>query len=462
MNPLQKIISILTNPNAELTNIIISPFFIVEVFIYVNMFITLLNIKPNKKSKYICMFCLLISVIVSKTLIPVPYNTIFNALIFVWSYLYFFKTNLIGTFIGVIIPFLLTTLFEMISSQIYTLIFNQPYSEALTMPLYYLVFLLIVYSCLFLILYLLKKFNLNISTFITFDKKDCISTLVTIALGFITIFLQLYITAFYTNILPHFIIILSIICLIAYFFVSLFNVVKTKQLEIANRDIKNLQLYNDTLKIMYDNIRAFKHDFHNIVNGIGGYITAKDIDGLEKYYKSLFNDCNNINNLSALNPEIINNPSIYAILADKYTKANSKNIQIELGIFLDLNSLNIDTYELTRILGILLDNSIEAAQECERKYISVRFLMDNRMNRQLIIVENTYNNKDVDTYKIFEKSYTTKPHNTGLGLWEVNKILKKNDNLAIFTSKDDELFKQQLEIYLPKKKSYENKKYLIK
>ena len=213
---------------------------------------------------------------------------------------------------------------------------------------------------------------------------------------------------------------------------------------------------------MYDNIRAFKHDFHNIVNGIGGYITAKDIDGLEKYYKSLFNDCNNINNLSALNPEIINNPSIYAILADKYTKANSKNIQIELGIFLDLNSLNIDTYELTRILGILLDNSIEAAQECERKYISVRFLMDNRMNRQLIIVENTYNNKDVDTYKIFEKSYTTKPHNTGLGLWEVNKILKKNDNLAIFTSKDDELFKQQLEIYLPKKKSYENKKYLIK
>ena len=166
--------------------------------------------------------------------------------------------------------------------------------------------------------------------------------------------------------------------------------------------------------------------------------------------------------MSALNPEIINNPSIYAILADKYTKANSKNIQIELGIFLDLNSLNIDTYELTRILGILLDNSIEAAQECERKYISVRFLMDNRMNRQLVIVENTYNNKDVDTYKIFEKSYTTKPHNTGLGLWEVNKILKKNDNLAIFTSKDEELFKQQLEIYLPKKKSYGNKKYLIK
>lgn len=150
---------------------------------------------------------------------------------------------------------------------------------------------------------------------------------------------------------------------------------------------------------------------------LGGYVTAKDMDGLTKYYKSLFDDCNNLNNLAAINPETINNPSIYAILADKYNKAISKNIQLELGVFIDLNSLHIDTYEL---------------------------------NRQLVIVENTYKNKDIDTFKIFEKAYTTKPNNTGLGLWEVNKILKKHDNLAIFTSKDDELFKQQLEIYLPK------------
>lgn len=183
---------------------------------------------------------------------------------------------------------------------------------------------------------------------------------------------------------------------------------------------------------------------------LDGYVTAQDMDGLTTYYKFLFDDCNNINNLAAINPETINNPSIYAILADKYNKASSKNIQLELGVFIDLNSLHVDTYELTRILGILLDNSIEAAQECNKKYISVRFLMDYRMNRQLVIVENTYKNKDIDTFKIFEKAYTTKPNNTGLGLWEVNKILKKHDNLAIFTSKDDELFKQQLEIYLPK------------
>lgn len=59
-----------------------------------------------------------------------------------------------------------------------------------------------------------------------------------------------------------------------------------------------------------------------------GYVTARDMDGLTTYYKSLFDDCNNINNLAAINPETINNPSIYAILADKYNKASSKKYSV--------------------------------------------------------------------------------------------------------------------------------------
>ena len=38
--------------------------------------------------------------------------------------------------------------------------------------------------------------------------------------------------------------------------------------------------------------------------------------------------------------------------------------------------------------------------------------------------------------------------NHGLGLWEVRKILKKNNNLNLFTTKTNKLFKQQLEIYI--------------
>ena len=104
-------------------------------------------------------------------------------------------------------------------------------------------------------------------------------------------------------------------------------------------------------------------------------------------------------------------------------------------------------YEFARILGILLDNAIEASSECKEKIINISFRNDEKNNRQLIKIENTYNNKDVDTTKIFAKGISGKENHTGLGLWEVQNILTKNNNISLFTSKNNRFFSQQLEIY---------------
>ena len=106
-------------------------------------------------------------------------------------------------------------------------------------------------------------------------------------------------------------------------------------------------------------------------------------------------------------------------------------------------------YEFTRILGILLDNAVEAAKECDNKLINVSFRKEASRHRILVIIENTYNNKDVDTEKIFEKGVSSKSEetNSGLGLWKVRQILKRNNNLNLFTSKTPDMFKQQFEIY---------------
>lgn len=269
MNTIQKIMNVLMNPNAELINIISIPCTLIEIIIYVNMCLVLLNIKTDRKHKYLCILIISIFSCINRFFITSPFNVILNILIIIFMYLIFFKVKVLEAAVGIGIPFILTALFEMISSQVYTLIFNKPYAEASSLPIYHIAFLAVVYTCLFIMLLFFKHFKVNISLFTNLNKKDYISILGTVILGFITVFLQLYITAFYNNILPHAIILLSIVCLIAYFFVSIFNIVKTKQLEVANIDINNLQLYNNTLKIMYDNIRAFKHDFNNIMNGIG-------------------------------------------------------------------------------------------------------------------------------------------------------------------------------------------------
>ena len=49
----------------------------------------------------------------------------------------------------------------------------------------------------------------------------------------------------------------------------MYSVSKTTQLQIAQQNLEEAQLYNKSLKILHDNVRAFKHDFSNIVQAIG-------------------------------------------------------------------------------------------------------------------------------------------------------------------------------------------------
>lgn len=213
------------------------------------------------------------------------------------------------------------------------------------------------------------------------------------------------------------------------------------------KELDEVKIYNTNLLSINDNLKCFKHDLNNILQSIGGFIEVEDIKSLKRYYKDLLKDSYSISSLDNLNPNIVNNPSIYSLLSCKYHKAVSKNVQMNFNINTGFDNLDINDYELSRILGILLDNSIEASAECNEKIVNIKLCQNSTQNCNLLIIENTYLNKDIDTIKIFEKSYTTKPQNTGLGLWEINKILNKHSNLSLFTTKDNTFFTQQLEIY---------------
>ena len=198
---------------------------------------------------------------------------------------------------------------------------------------------------------------------------------------------------------------------------------------------------------MHDSVRSFKHDFDNIVTTIGGYINTNDMEGLKNYYSQLEEDCSRVNNLYILNPDNINNPGVYNLLTTKYNEAEEKGIKVTLTVLLDLNDLHMKIYEFARILGILLDNAIDAAAECDSKVLNIVFRNEAKNNRNIILIENTYKDKDVDINHIFNKGVTGKENHTGLGLWEVKQILKKNNNVNLYTTKNEQYFSQQLEIY---------------
>ena len=450
MQIFQTIWTAMTTQNETMVTVLCSPLYFIEAIVNMLLFTTVLNIQCSKKSKIIYVICISLLAIISRTLIPDPYGTFLNMLIIIFVIKFILKSTFLKALLAEFIMIALSSILELFMFKFYQTVLNIQYDNIMTIPIYRFIFTSSIYLCIYLIYRIIKYFKFNIKLE-NMTRKNKILFIVNAFLGILAMGTQFYLLFVYSGNMPIIITIVSITSLLAYFVISIYSLLSTNKLDTTTRDLEEAQLYNKTLTILHDSIRGFKHDFHNIVQSIGGYADRGDLEGLRVYYRQLLQDCGRTNNLTALNPEVINNPAIYNVLATKYHKADEIGVQINLGIFIDLNEIekHMKIYEFTRILGILLDNAIEAASECENKVIHVSFRKEQNRRRLLVIIDNTYKNKDVNVDKIYEKDFSTKSKetNSGLGLWEVRQILKKNNNLNLFTAKSEEFFSQQFEIY---------------
>ena len=437
----------LTTPNQMLTCLLTIPLFFIENLLILYLILSIFKIEINRKMKIVYVIISSFVSIISNFLIPSPVNMIFNYVaLFILIYL-IFSMGKTKTLIAIILP---TSIFVLLSSLIsnpYITILNITLDDLLTIPIYRIFYLSIVYLSIFLMILILKHNNFKLDTLNNLSKKTSYIILINLCLGFFTIIIQLVITAFYINKLPIWITFLAFITLLSYFSISIYSLTRVIKLSITTQKLENAEQYNKTLSILHDNVRGFKHDFDNIVTTIGGYVKTNDMEGLKKYYVQLEDDCQKVNNLYVLNPKLINNPGVYSLLTTKYHEAEEKGVKVNMSLLLNLSKLNMKIYDFTRVLGILLDNAIDASSECEEKVMNIIFRDDAKNNRQLILVENTYKDKNIDTEKIFNKGFTGKENHTGLGLWEVRKILNKSNNLNLYTSKTEKYFSQQIEIY---------------
>lgn len=450
MNIFQTIWNAISTPNETLINI--SGFFLCFIEVYVNMclFTTLLNIKTTKRNKLIYVIALSIAAFVFRIFLPNPLGTFINMIYGILLIKFILKTSFLKSIFAEFIPIFIMSALELFIFKFYLKIFNLDYENLMNVPFYRFISTLTIYFILYLIYKLIKciKFNINLDIL---SKKNKILFIVSAVLGLCVIGTQLYLISYYSDSLPVIITLVSIFGLASYLFLSLYSMLNVTKLEITTRDLEVQHWHNKELQDMHDNLRTFKHDFNNIIQSIGGYLDKDDMDGLRKYYSGLLANCKITVNLAALDPNVINSPAIYNILSSKYYKANENNIVMNIESFLNLKEIedNMKIYEFVRMFGILLDNAIEAAKECKKKEINVYFRKELNRHRLLVIVENTYKNKDVNIDKIFEKNYTSKKdkESHGLGLYEVRKILSRNNNLNLFTTKNSEYFRQQFEIY---------------
>jgi len=451
MEIFQNLWTILNSINPELTSALMIPLVIVEIIITFLLFSTLLNIKYTKKQAFLYISIFSLFSMFALLFIPAPFNSFLNLLVCPIIIMIIFKTGFFKAIFAEIMPYFIFVIIGLIVGNIYVVLSNLSLDAITYTPIHKISCSLYIYLFAFCIYIFFKKYSLN---FFMFDNKILnkgkINLLLNFIIGIAAIYFQSYLATFYITYIPWWLTFCSILVILLYFCISIYSLSRTIQLEITSQLLEQEKSYNKTLTVLYDNIRGFRHDFNNIVQSLGGYISSNNIDGLKTYYDGLLKDCKISNNLSVLNPDLINNPAIYSLLCSKYYKATQLGITVNLSVFLDLSSLNVNIYEFVRILGILLDNAIEASVQCKEKIINIDIRKQPKSSKKLFVIENTYLNQDIDLKKIFQKGYTSKTQDNcshGLGLWEVKKFLNKYNNLNLQTFKEDNYFVQQLEIY---------------
>ena len=437
----------LSTPNESLLNVLSIPFLFVEVFIVMLLFLNMTGVKSTIKQKIIYLALTCLSSFTTNYFLDTPFNIFANYFITIILAYFIFKNSFLKTTFFIILSLFVPNLIGMLILNPYITIFQINTDDLNTVPIYRILYVFILYIFVLLVILIIKYKNLKIPFLENIDTKNKNIIFANLFFGILAIILQSIILFYYVDILPNIITFLCFISLLAYFAVSIYSLTRIFKLILTTQKLESAEEYNHTLRVLHDSVRGFKHDFDNIVTTIGGFIRTNDMEGLKNYYVELEDDCQRVNNLYVLNPEIVNNDGIYNLLTKKYHEADSKDIKVTITFLLDLSTLNMKIYEFARILGILLDNAIEASSECEEKIINIDFRNDPKNSRQIIKIENTYKNKDIDTDKIFEKGVSEKENHTGLGLWEVRKLIKKNNNINLFTSKNEKFFVQQLEIY---------------
>ena len=227
--------------------------------------------------------------------------------------------------------------------------------------------------------------------------------------------------------------------------VSLYNSVHIGELEIKRQEVETQKLYINTLNDLIDGLRGFKHDFNNIVQAIGGYLALNDIEGLKKYHLQMQSESRKINNIIPLNSYVKENPAVYGLLLSKISYSEMKDIMFTINILCPINNINMKIYELCKVLGILLDNAIEAAFDSEKQYVELNIKNNGQGSNMIIEVINTFGG-EIDVDRIYSNGYTTKQDHSGFGLWEVKKIIARNKNCSLKTFVDNSFFTQRIEI----------------
>lgn len=218
-----------------------------------------------------------------------------------------------------------------------------------------------------------------------------------------------------------------------------------KELELKQKEAERYYFYAYMKELEETNkrIRSFQHDYANILLSLNGYIKNQDIEGLAAYFDASVlktSQCQQESFPQLDNMKII---EVKGLVGAKLMKAQDLHIRTQVEIPEKIDHIPIDLLDLSRILGILFDNAMEASVLHENPQIQVAFLQT-ESNDLLLVIRNSIQQPYPNMRRLFEQGYSTKDASGGNGLFNVKQLLARYPAIMMHTYLENEWFVQEM------------------
>lgn len=206
------------------------------------------------------------------------------------------------------------------------------------------------------------------------------------------------------------------------------------------------QAHMALLEDLQQEIRAFRHDFTNLFSGLTLQVQEGDLVGIQDFMRKTSSYFDEKLEQEIQQMDGLNNIRLYplrSLLTTKLADMKKRGIHSVLEVLYPVDiRIVMETEDLLRGLGILVDNAMEAAPQTDG---TVRIVLLQDEKELYIAVSNNYD-KEPELSSLSKKGYTTKGKGRGTGLASYRRIVSRCSGCVARTYLKDGYFMQELRL----------------
>lgn len=217
---------------------------------------------------------------------------------------------------------------------------------------------------------------------------------------------------------------------------------KLNEQKIKQTEIEGLLKYTEKLEKEERKLRKFKHDYQNMLLSLKELADFEDrnefkqgVMNLEEYFNVRFasNEIWEFNDFDNLK-----NPYVKSIFISKVQDMRNMKITAEFSCPKIIEDIDIPVFDLVRVLGITLDNAVEAVSGNRNGRIAMNIMKVRGAVK--FVISNTVTGSHKPVGQLIQEGYTTKSRHHGLGLGNIRDINKENGNLFVSYKYEEDMF----------------------